>query len=75
MGAEEALALGLVSRISAGQLPFEQALEVSRQLAGKSKSAMSATKRLLRQEAAAAVSSRFEQEIDVINRLLLASHS
>ena len=75
VGAEEALALGLVSRISAGQPPFEQALEVARQLAGKPKSAMVATKQLLRQEAAATVSSRFEQEIDVINRLLLASRS
>jgi enoyl-CoA hydratase/carnithine racemase len=69
--AEEAVALGLVTRISTARLPAEEAMDLARAVAAKPASAVRATKRLLRHGARGEVHRRFAEEIDRIGALIL----
>jgi enoyl-CoA hydratase/carnithine racemase len=73
--ADEALDIGLVSRISRDRTPLATALGLAREIAAKPAGAVAATKRLIRLSSLEAVSSRFEQEIAMINELLVASRA
>lgn len=68
VSADEALRLGLITRISPDPLPM--ALDLARDIAAKSPEAVAATKRLARKGLSEAVVSRFAEEIEAINGLL-----
>ncbi len=70
--ADEAVLLGLVTRISRDRPPLAEALDLARAIAAKPRDAVLATKRLARQRATEGVVPRFEQEIKAINELLAA---
>jgi enoyl-CoA hydratase/carnithine racemase len=69
--AEEAVALGLVTRITTARPPAEEAMDLARAVAAKPASAVRATKRLLRHGARGEVHRRFAEEIDRIGALIL----
>jgi len=68
--ADEALSLGLVTRIGRDRPPLTEALDLARAVAAKPPEAVAATKRLVRQGVTERVLPRFEQEIQAINELL-----
>ena len=68
--APEALSVGLVSRIAQGTSAADDAIEVARTIAQKDRSAVVATKKLVRFDSDEALPMRFEREIDTINALL-----
>lgn len=70
--AAEALALGLISRISRETSHIDAATAVAAEIAEKPKQAVVATKMLMKLEGAGAVSRRFEQEILAINDLIMS---
>ncbi len=68
--ADEAYALGLVSRISRDEPPLKAAQALARSIAAKSKPAVVATKRLARRSLAEVLPARFEEELQTVNRLI-----
>jgi enoyl-CoA hydratase/carnithine racemase len=68
--ADEAYALGLVSRISRDEPPRKAALTIARAIAAKPKPAVAATKRLARASLSGVLPARFEEELQVINGLI-----
>jgi enoyl-CoA hydratase/carnithine racemase len=70
--AEEAVTLGLVTRVLKEQSPDRVALEVARLIAAKPSLAVRATKHLVRARLAESMAACFAEEIGTINRLLLS---
>jgi len=73
--ADEALELGLVTRISRDRPPLAEALGLAHTVAAKPHDAVAATKQLARLGATEGVLPRFEQEIEAINWLLAPRRS
>jgi enoyl-CoA hydratase/carnithine racemase len=73
--ADEALSLGLISRIVRDQPPVAAAIEIAHSIAGKDVDAVAATKRLTRLGASESILPRFEEEIVAINALIVAART
>lgn len=73
--ATEALALGLVTGLTGEAPPLQAALDFARPLAGKSRAAVAAVRRLVRQGADGDMDALFRAEIQVINDLLTAARA